>query len=150
MNKAWIWPAGIIGTIAAFISFMAFTWIYYDSQQIDLVTPNYYERQIQYQGQIDRIRRTKDLPEPMRLSYSAEQRLIEIRFPSFFKPEEVKGAITLYRPSDASLDFFVPLALNPEGKQFISTTNLAAGMWRAKIDWEFAGLGYYHEEVVFF
>lgn len=150
MKKEWIWPAGIIAFFVVFISFMMFVWAYANSQHVDLVVPNYYERQIKYQQQIDRIQRTKDLPEPLRLSYSSRQHLLEIYFPAFFLPEKVTGNITLYRPSDARMDYSVTIALNSEGKQFIPTENLLAGLWRIKIDWEADGLDYYYEEAVTF
>jgi hypothetical protein len=60
MKKEWVWPAGIIASFAIFIAFMMTIWFFYNSQRIDLVTQNYYERQIQYQGQIDRITRTRN------------------------------------------------------------------------------------------
>lgn len=150
MQKEWIWPASIIAFFVAFISFMMFVWAYANSQHIDLVVPNYYERQIKYQQQIDRIQRTKGLPEPLRLNYSSRQRLLEIYFPAFFQPEKVKGNIILYRPSDAKMDYSIAIALNSEGKQFIPTENLLAGLWRIKIDWEADGLDYYYEEAVTF
>jgi len=125
-------------------------WRSYRLWHIDLVVPNYYERQVKYQQQIDRIQRTKDLAEPLRLNYSSRQRLLEIYFPAFFQPEKVKGNITLYRPSDAALDYSIVIALNPEGKQFIPTTNLLPGLWRIKIDWESDGFDYYYEEAVTF
>jgi len=112
--------------------------------------PNYYERQVKYQQQIDRIRRTKELPEPLRLNYSSRERLLEIYFPASFQPEKVKGSINLYRPSDAALDYSIVIALNPGGKQFIPTANLLPGLWRIKIDWESDGFDYYYEEAVIF
>lgn len=150
MNKSWQWPAGIILTLALFLGFMSWTWFYYHSQQIDLVTENYYDKQIAYQEQIERIQRARELPEPLRLAYIAERRQLEIRFPAFFSPEKVRGSVTLYRPSDAGMDFPVPLGLDREGKQIIPTAGFAAGLWRVKISWEAEGLEYYHEEAVLF
>jgi hypothetical protein len=48
------------------------------------------------------------------------------------------------------MDYSVVLALNPDGKQFIPTANMLAGLWRIKIDWESDGLDYYYEEAVTF
>jgi hypothetical protein len=148
MKKEWVWPAGIIASFAIFIAFMMTIWFFYNSQRIDLVTQNYYERQIQYQGQIDRITRTRNLPEPVRLTYSSEQRQIEIQFPFQFQPEQVEGTVTFYRPSNSSMDYVLPIVLSTERKQIIFTRNLAAGLWRIKMSWQSEGLDYYHEEMM--
>jgi hypothetical protein len=148
MKKEWVWPASIIASFAIFIAFMMTIWFFYNSQRIDLVTQNYYERQIQYQGQIDRITRTRNLPEPVRLTYSSEQRQIEIQFPFQFQPEQVEGTVTFYRPSNSSMDYVLPIVLSTERKQIIFTQNLAAGLWRIKMSWQSEGLEYYHEEMI--
>jgi hypothetical protein len=148
MKKEWVWPAGIIASFAIFIAFMMTIWFFYNSQRIDLVTQNYYERQIQYQGQIDRITRTRNLPEPVRLTYSSEQRQIEIQFPFQFQPEQVEGTVTFYRPSNSSMDYVLPIVLSTERKQIIFTRNLAAGLWRIKMSWQSEGLDYYYEEMI--
>lgn len=150
MNTSWQWPAGIVITLALFLGFMSWTWFYYHSQHIDLVSENYYEKQITYQEQIERIQRARALPQPLRLAYAPERRQLEIRFPAFFLPENVRGYVALYRPSDAGMDISMPLGLDREGKQIIPTARFTAGLWRVKISWEADGLGYYHEEAVLF
>lgn len=58
------------------------------------------------------------------------------------------GTVTWYRPSDASFDRTVPLALDAAGTQRITIGDLPAGHWRVKVEWEFDGRPFYLERSV--
>ena len=47
-----LWPLGIILTLAAFITGTVGLVVMACSQRVDLVSPDYYERELKYQGQI--------------------------------------------------------------------------------------------------
>ena len=58
------------------------------------------------------------------------------------------GTITWYRPSDASFDRIVPLAVDSQGMQRIAIGGLPAGHWRVKVEWELDGRPFYLERSV--
>ena len=141
---------GIIIVYGGFVLLLAGSLYIANSQKNDLVTKDYYDRQIKYQEQIDRIQRATDLSNPFRLDYEPGSRQLAVHFPERFLSEDVRGSITLYRPSDANLDRSIPIALDDNGIQIIETDRLAQGLWRVKINCAVDTLDYYHEEVVIF
>ena len=142
-GRAWAW--GITGLCLLFISttlgFVAFSF----SQRVDLVSPDYYQREIEHQRQIDKAARTATLPEGVGWKLVREGDWIVFSFPREQVKEEVRGVIHLYRPSDARLDREWPIELDPEGRQRLPLAELAAGFWRVKIDWRMGGEEYYSE-----
>ncbi len=60
-------------------------------QKIDLVTDNYYEEEVQFQGKIDKINRAKQLATP--LSWEVTEAGIRIHYPTELKG--ISGKINL-------------------------------------------------------
>lgn len=58
------------------------------------------------------------------------------------------GRVTWYRPSDASFDRTVPLAVDGEGMQRMAIGDLPGGHWRVKVEWELDGRPFYFEQSV--
>lgn len=138
------WGKGIIAVCAIFvigIGVMVYTSM---TKNIDLVTKNYYEEEIKYQQQIDKINNTNSLKE--KLSVETTENALLISFPK--QNGELKGEISLYRPSDAKKDFKIPVQLNENSKQFIATDNMQKGLWKVQINWNMNGKDYYSEEKV--
>jgi hypothetical protein len=113
------------------------------TKNIDLVTPNYYDKEIKYQEQINKINNTKSLKEQLKIQYS-EGNLLFL-FPSEGSPE---GKISFYRPSDAKKDFQMPIRTNEEFKQHVETGRLQRGMWRVQVEWSMNGKEYFNEEKI--
>jgi len=101
------------------------------SKPIDLVTDNYYEKELKYQDDIDKINRTKNLPAGIKVTNSGET--IEIKFPN--KTDKVPGKdfIYFYRPSDPGKDFKVTVNEDSTGIQKISAVKLSKGLWKIMI-----------------
>lgn len=116
------------------------------NQDVSLVTKDYYAKEIKYQEQIDKMKRTKELPEPLDINLEASA--IKFSFPKLFKPNEVKGTIQFYRPSDKSKDFAVNVSLDSSYVQSINTVNLQKGLWKIQIDWNAKGNTYFNEKII--
>src|SRR5688572_10145882 len=109
------WPYAIIGYFVIFITGVV-TWVSFAMRHDDqLVRPDYYEHEIKYQNQIDRLARTT--PGQASVTYEPRTQTVSVQLPSHLKPHEVQGSIHLYRPSDARLDQKFPLALTEAGTQ---------------------------------
>ena len=112
----------------------------------DLVEEEYYEAEIKYQEQIDRIKRTKALPEQLQIKLV--NNIIEFKFPSLFDSTAVGGTVTYYKPSDDQLDKTQEIKLNNENKMYIETSELSTGLWKIKVEWSVNDVEYYNEKAM--
>lgn len=115
------------------------------SSNSDLVAEDYYEQEIRYQEQLDRLERASGLDEAIAVTHDGALGVLLLRFPAAYAGEVVSGEVHLYRPSAAGLDRKVPLALNAAGQQVIPAGALASGRWQVKIRWAVRGKEYYVE-----
>ena len=148
MKSGWQWPVGIFIIYVLFVLSCLGALIYFSSQKVDLVTEDYYEESIRYENQIERIKRTKNLASAFIITNSRENDAIIVNYPIDFLNKEMEGFILMYRPSDSSLDFTLPISVNEEGNQSIRTDHLTDGLWRIKIVLSVEKLDYYHEALV--
>ena len=142
------WGAGVWIIYGAFVVFILGCVAFASMQRFDLVAPNYYEQQIGYQKQIDKMARAQRLsPQPM-LKYRPDNQTLLVAFPDLFIPDRVEGTIRLFRPSNSSWDRSIPIALDSTGVQSIPAEKLVNGFWKVKLDWQSGGEAYYMEESV--
>ena len=59
--------------------------------------------------------------------------------------KRLKGTIQFYRPSDYKKDFSIPLSVDTNGQQVISTQSITKGYWKVKVDWTQDSIEYYKE-----
>ena len=143
MTKKTIWPYGLTVVILLYIGWLLFFLFFSNSQKADVVEENYYRKGIEYQRQIDKRIRTNHLPGQVNIIYTPQNKLI-IRLP--IKADS--GIISLYRPSDASLDKKYDLHLDDGRRQVLDVAHLKKGKWTVKIDWQTSGQNYYFEKTL--
>jgi hypothetical protein len=148
MDRYKHWPVGIAIIYTSFVLVLVAFVIYSRYQQVDLVAEDYYDQEIKYQQQINRIDRAQSLSEPVNWIYENKKRSLIVKFPSDFDFNQVRGNILFFRPSDAQQDKLVALNLSPEGTQIISTKNLTPGFWKIKIFWHVNKIDYYKEGIL--
>ncbi len=107
----------------------------------DLVSNDYYRDEQAYQQIINKKNNTNRLA--IQPSIKVINNKLQIIFP--LEQNTAKGNIILFRPSDASKDFSLPLSLNTSSEQEIDISNQAKGKWIIKIDWEYQSEKYYWE-----
>jgi nitrogen fixation protein FixH len=146
MKKKANWGTGIFISYVLFMGITILTAVYFMNQDVNLVIDDYYQQEIKYQDQIDKIERTNSLPEKPVIDF--DRMGISLAFPNSLLNENVTGKIHFYRPSNPALDFEIPLRLNNDGSQFISTTQLTSGFWRLKLNWVMDGNEYYNEKEI--
>jgi len=140
------WGAGVVIGIIVFVLISLTMTIIFMTQDVSLVSDNYYEKSLSYQNEIDKQSRTKALDEEVNINFNGE--LINILFPSTYLDKDISGEIYFYRPSNPSLDFKMSLELNEEGNQMILAKNFEKGFWRLKLNWTMDGNGYYNERAL--
>ena len=146
MKKKISWGTGIFISYSVFMVLTILTAVYFMNQDVNLVTDDYYQQEIKYQDQIDKIQRTNSLPEKPVIDFDGSG--VSLSFPKSLIKKNVIGKIHFYRPSNPKLDFDIPLSLNSDGSQFVSTKRLASGFWRLKLYWSMGGNEYYNEKEV--
>jgi hypothetical protein len=143
-----LWPYAIIGWFVVAIIATVMWVTFAMRQRVDLVGKDYYEQEMRFQQQIDRLARTKPMEVEVHASYDAAQRAIVVTLPAGHARQPLTGSIQLYRPSDANLDRNVPLAVDASGTQRLDARQLLAGLWKVKVKWNFSGQEYFFDQPV--
>jgi nitrogen fixation protein FixH len=136
------WPVGIAAFLFVFVSCIAAFITFAVRQQMDLVRPDYYEEEIRYQVQFDRLERTRALGVSARVTADAGRGVLEVGIPSAHAAALTEGTIQFYRPSDAVQDRVVPLKPSAEGVQTAGLGDLGPGLWRVRVRWASGGKEY--------
>jgi hypothetical protein len=118
-------------------------------QNEDLVSEKYYENELNYGKQYNKMQNAINLAKDVELHYNKANADIEISFPEDINKDKISGEITFYRPDDQTLDYKIPVKANDVGKQFIPTCTMKKGQWNVIINWMGNTTPYYHEESVF-
>lgn len=139
------WGHKIAIAISIFIAFMVGTVIWAFQQDVNLVAENYYEEEIAYQKQIDKIKNTNRLLEKPTVNYRNVDDIVELVFPQRLLNKKIKGELHFFRPSDFKKDRKFELQLDEEGKQFISVATLQPGSWKVKLRWNDLDKEYFDE-----
>lgn len=147
MAKKSFWPLGIILVYGLFFLFLIGFLIFSRFQNRDLVVRDYYEQDQIYQQQIDRVKRTRNLAEKIKITYERDNGQVTLQFPIEWNLSGMTGTIHLYRPAEAKMDRKIPLSISENGMQVLDLDHLAQGLWRMKIYWNLDGKEYYQEEV---
>jgi len=143
-----LWPLGIILTLVVFFAGTVGLIVMACSQRVDLVSPDYYERELKFQGQIDRVERTHRAPSQASVAYDAAGQCITVSLPADQAGREINGRIELYRPSAAGLDRAVKLAPDSKGVQRLDAAGLAPGLWKVRVSWTVEQQDYFLDEKV--
>jgi len=109
----------------------------------EMVTEEYYKKEMVFQAQLDKSQRAYDLKEKLTITTNIDG--IVIGFPKSFDSSKIKGKVFLYRPSNQKLDFEIPISLS-SSNLLIPKTNLVDGHWDITIDWEYEGKGYFNKQ----
>ena len=142
------WPHAIIAWFVIFASAMAIWISYAVRQNMDLVRPDYYEEEIRFQKQLDRLNRTAAVRSETALGYSATRGEVTLRLPATHLDPRPTGQIHFYRPADAALDADFPLTVDAAGLQRIDVRSLRAGHWKVRVQWNASGQEYSFEETL--
>jgi len=148
MKKENYWPVGItvflIFFVLANVGFLIFTL----GIDTDLVSENYYEDELAYQQQINRIQRSKQLKDPLRIELQKSGHL-SLQFPAEIPVSEINGTILLFRPDDKRKDNRIPIRVNEEHHQLVNVRGLKKGNWNIKVFWKDGKQEYYNEVPVY-
>lgn len=137
------WPIGIVVFFIGFSLFTAGLVVFASRQKMDLVRGDYYDEEIRYQEQLNRMNSTLPIANQVAIRYEPRTHRITVALPSSQAGHKMTGRIRLYRPSDESLDKEITLAVNPDGVQQVDATKLPGGLWQVRLYWSVDGKDYY-------
>lgn len=144
----WNWGTGIVVGMIAFISFimyMVITMSVDEKFSHDLVTEEYYAKEMVYQTEIDAETNTKNLSEEIKGTKTSEGWLLS--FPEELEVSKIKGNVFLYRPSNQQLDFDLPLVLSGSNL-LIPDNKLIEGRWNITISFSYNNKDYLYKKSI--
>lgn len=112
----------------------------------DLVTTNYYEKELKYQDRIDAIELASNLSAPV--TAASENGIVFINFPKEFNDKIISSNIQLYCPFNAKNDEDFKLEIT-NGKAAFKIKSRQEGIYTLKIDWSSEGKNYYSEKSIY-
>ncbi len=141
------WPIAITGFFIIAIIFIATFIAFAVRQREDLVSADYYEREVGYQKQLDTMNRSQSFADTTVVTFQPTQQVIVITLP-VAQSKGATGSIHLYRPSDARMDRELPLALSTDGTQRLDARKLSDGLWKVRVKWIANGQEYFLDQPV--
>jgi hypothetical protein len=114
------------------------------NQKIDLVSEDYYAKELKFQEQINHTENALNIP----IASSVNKRTVTLQFPVAFHNQSITGEILFFRPSDSEKDIQFPLMPDAEGAQVIQSEKLIKGLYKMKISWALKNKKYYQQKVV--
>jgi hypothetical protein len=92
------WGKKILIVYLVFVLGIGFMVYKASTQNTDLVTTDYYAKELKYQEKIEQNKRTAALVAPV--EYGIKDDTLSIKFPADFAGKKLTGEATLYCPSD--------------------------------------------------
>lgn len=145
-KKKFGWGWGIALFYMSFVVFMLFMVWNANRQQVEMVDQDYYKKELAYQSQIDRQKRTGALSQP--LGWELDSGEMILNFPADVASKGVNADILFYRPSDSHMDVSLSASTGPDGVCRINTEKLQRGLYLMQITWRAGGVEYYNEEEI--
>ena len=140
------WPYGIIATFGIFILGIVTLVVIACTHKADLITPNYYEEEIKFQGRLDQLNRTALLSDQVNVAYDAAKQSIQISLPTGQVSPATAGRIQLYRPSATGLDRELKLQLDVNASQTVDAAALSPGLWKVRVHWTVANQDFFADK----
>ncbi len=137
------WGISIVVFYVAFMTALFSFVVFSTTVHNDLVTDDYYGKQIAFQQHIDKVKRTLLLKR--QLAIQQKNDYIALTFPDVFDSDSIVGRINFYRPDDSGKDFFIDIRPDTNLNQVVPTGSLQHGLWKVKIDWAAGDSLYYNE-----
>lgn len=144
------WGTGIVIAFALFMSFILYFVFKVQSDSKydnELVTEDYYKKEIRVQSDIQKVQNANELK--VKVVFANTEKGIQIAFPKDLNFNKIKGTVSLYRPSNQKLDFETPISLSSTDL-LIPNNNLVGGLWDISVEWNYEGKTYLNKEEIYF
>lgn len=143
------WGTGIVIAFGLFMTFILYFVFRVQSDSKydnDLVVEEYYKKDAHFGDEMAKVQNAQDLVQKPTVSIIGQD--ISIVFPESFIAKNIKGKVSLYRPSNKKLDFEVPISLS-NSTLLIPKKSLVGGRWDINMEWEYSGKTYLTKETIY-
>lgn len=140
------WGKKILIVYVVFVLGIVFMVYKSSTQNADLVTTDYYDKELKYQEKIDEGKRVAALSAPV--EFSIKENAVTIQFPKDFAGKQLAGEAVLYCPSDKKKDFKKSFTLKDEPLQMDIPAG-SKGLYELHLSWQDGGVTYYFEKKIF-
>ncbi|WP_420581093.1 FixH family protein [Reichenbachiella sp.] len=113
---------------------------------VNLVAVNYYEEELAYEDQMNRIRNFESLPDKPIVKRDGGQ--IVLSFPSEVADQMKNGEIHFFRPSDHKFDKKIKIKLDEQNSQVFPVSAFGSGLWKTKLHWNTENKEYFSEQKI--
>lgn len=110
----------------------------------ELVTDNYYEKELLFQQDIDKLERAVAHGEVVLMEVKDQK--LRITFPEVLRGKVITGTLEMMRPSDARADQLVAVKADHDGIFVIPVSDWMRGLYRARLDWRVDGEDHLSEQ----
>lgn len=139
------WGNKILMVIIVFVSGILFMVYKTTTQRSEMVTTNYYEKELVYQNTIDARGNVNSLADTVR--YNLVNNELAISFPKDFAGQEVTGEANLYFPSDQSKD--ITHSFSMQDSRLIIPVNAGNKKeFQLQLGWKSGEKNYYFEKKI--
>ena len=133
----WNWGTGIVIALFSFMSFILYFVITMSTNKKyshDLVSEDYYAKEMAYQNEINAETNLQHLSVKINSKKTPKGWLLT--FPQEFDPSKIKGKVVFYRPSNQNLDFELPLVIS-NSNFLVPEKQLLDGRWNITLEWTY-------------
>jgi len=145
MNRN-LWPFGVVAAFGLFFIAMAGVVVIASTHREHLVSPNYYEQELKYQGQIDAAARAQKSGATLLYDSTAGQVIMSLPLDQVVP--DFAGTMTFYRANAPELDREFPLEPGAAGTQAFNVARIAPGPWHLRAVWTTGGKSYLLEDKI--
>jgi hypothetical protein len=140
------WGYKILTVYAVFVLGIFFMVFRSSSQNTDLVTTDYYAKELRFQEKIDEAGRVAALSSPV--NCEIRNNALFIVFPKEFTGRLLKGEAILYCPSDKDKDVIKHFAVQ-DNTVILSIPKINTGLHELHLSWKDGKVTYYLEKKLF-
>lgn len=146
MFKKFNWGWGIALVYGGFVVFIGAMVMLANRQRVDLVTPDYYAKELQYQQQLDKMNNSAALGQPV--VCKTEGHTVRLEFPQKLNGKDIKANVFFYRPNNSDNDFSISCTPDADGSCLIQSDKFKPGKYQMQVEWSANGVSYYNENTV--
>ncbi|MEO8862477.1 MAG: FixH family protein [Ginsengibacter sp.] len=137
------WGYKILVVYVVFVVGIVFLVVKASSQKMDLVTTDYYDKELKYQEKIDAMNRVTGLSADVQ--YEIIRNKLSIVFPKDFAGKKIEGEVALYCPSDEDKDIRHNFSIK-DAPLIVSMNANTKGNYELQLTWQADGKSYYFEK----
>lgn len=131
------WGTGIAATLTVFVGMMAWFAVRAMNNQEQLVTEDYYQQELRYQSDINRMSGT--MRDHAQVAITTNGDIITLRFPAPANGAAITGTLHLMRPSDINGDRTVQVTADNTGLATAKVDGMGKGIYQLRLDWNDGG-----------